>query len=309
MFVMGYISLVNISTVNLNLLVALEALLDERSVTRAARRVGVTQSAMSNSLAQLRATLDDPLFRRSSHGLEPTPRALELSEPVHQGLRLLRGALSTPTFDPKHATRTFVIAASDYVELVLMPPLIRALEREAPGVAIEVRPWGLHEVPSSLSRAEADLMIGFIDRLPPHHHEERLFDEEYVCIVRRDHPRVRARLTLDTYVELDHVLVSQIGSSPGSVDRALAALGKSRRIAARVSHFLLVPTLVASTNLVAAISRRVAAPMAAPLKLRMLPPPLPLPRATISQVWHDQMDNDPGHRWLRALIERLCKTL
>jgi len=309
MFVMLDIHVVNVSSVNLNLLVALEALLEERSVTRAAQRTGVTQPAMSNTLAQLRALFDDPLFRRGAHGLEPTPRALALAEPVRQGLRLLGTALVTPSFDAGSAERTFVIAASDYVEFVLMPPLMRRLARDAPGVRIEIRPWGLHEVPPSLARAEADLMIGFYEEVPRRHRQKLLFDEDYTCIVRKDHPRVGRKLTFDLYLELEHVLVSQRSDSPGSVDRALAAKGKRRRVAARVSHFLMVPMLVARTDLVAAISRRVAEPLARPLGLKMLAPPISLPRGRIGQVWHEQMEGDPGQRWFRALIESVCATL
>ena len=299
----------NIASINLNLLVGFAALLDERSVTRAAKRMGVTQPAMSNTLAQLRLLFDDPLFRRSARGLEPTPRALELAEPVRQGLRLLQGALVAPHFDPARAERTFVLAASDYVEFVLLPPLLQALAREAPGVRIEVRPWGLHSVPDALARAEADLMLGFYDRVPPRHHDTALFSEDYACIVRRGHPKIKDRLTLSDYLALEHVLVSQLGDSPGSVDRALAARGKRRRVAARVSHFLMVPWLVARTDLIAAVSRRVAQAYAAPLKLRIFEPPLSLPRAGIGQVWHEQLDGDPGHRWLRTLIERVCREL
>lgn len=298
-----------LSSVNLNLMVALDALLEERNVTRAARRVGITQPAMSQSLAQLRTLFDDPLFRRVAHGLEPTPRALALAEPVRQGLRLLGAALTTPAFEPRSSQRSFVIAASDYVEFVLLPPLLRALAAEAPGVRIEVRPWGLHEVPRALAQAELDLMIGYYDELPPKHRHTLLFDEEYVCIVRRDHPRVKTKLTLERYLELEHVLVSQRGDSPGSVDRALASRGLSRKIAARVSHFLMVPMLVSRTDLVAALSRRVAVPFTEPLGLRVLQPPLALPRARIGQVWHEQMEADPGHRWLREAIARVSNQL
>jgi DNA-binding transcriptional LysR family regulator len=303
------IDLVNISSVNLNVLVALDALLEERSVTRAARRVGVTQPAMSNTLAHLRTLLDDPLFRRTSHGLEPTPRALSLAEPVRQGLRLFESALSAPSFDPRTAERTFVVAASDYVEFVLMPPLMRRLSELAPRARVEIRPWGLHEVPAALSRAEADLMVGFYGDVPSHHRHEIVFDEEYVCIVRKAHPRVKKRLSLETYLELEHVLVSQRGDSPGSVDRALAAKGRRRRIAARVSHVLMVPMLVARTDFVAALSRRVVAPFAGPLALQVLPPPLPLPRGRIGQVWHEQLENDPAQRWFRSVVRSVCATL
>ncbi len=309
MILMLDIHLVNISSVNLNLLVAFDALLRERSVTRAARRAGVTQPAMSNSLRQLRALFEDPLFRRLRHGLEPTPRALELGVAVHAGLMQLESALAPARFDPKTSQRRFVIAASDYVEFVLLPPLLRRLAREAPGVRVEVRPWGLHEVPEALLRNEVELMIGYYDELPPRHAQARLFDEEYVCIVRRAHPAIGKRLSLQRYLELDHVLVSQRSDSPGSVDRALGAQGLQRRVAVRVSHFLMVPMLVARTDLVAAISRRVAEAFAKPLGLRLLSPPLALPKAHVAAVWHEQMHGEPGHQFLRGAVRSVAAEL
>jgi DNA-binding transcriptional LysR family regulator len=164
-------------------------------------------------------------------------------------------------------------------------------------------------VPQALAKNEASLMLGFYDTLPPKHRATRLFEEEYVCIVRRDHPRVPRKLTLARYLELDHVLVSQRGDSPGSVDRALAKRGKQRRVTARVSHFLMVPMLVAQSDLVAALSRRVAEPFADALGLRLLPPPLPLPRGRIAQVWHEQVDTDPAHRYLRETIAAVASEL
>jgi len=299
----------DLRSVNLNLLAAFDALLEERSVTRAARRMGVTQSAMSGSLAQLRALFEDPLFRRSSRGIEPTPRALALAEPIHAGLRLLELALVPPGFDAKTSARTFVLAASDYVEFVLMPPLLHRLGREAPGVRIEVRPWGLHEVPPTLARGEVDLMIGFYDAVPARHTQRLLFDDSYTCIVRNGHPRIRRKPTLPAWLREQHVLVSQRGESPGSVDRALASRGLQRTVAARVSHFLLVPVLVARTDLVAALSARVAAAFAEPLGLRMFAPPIALPAGRVGQVWHEQMEGDAGHRWLREMIADIARDI
>ena len=151
----------NINAVNLNLLVAFDALFEELSVTGAARRAGVTQPAMSNTLAQLRALFGDPLFVRHRTGLTPTARAKQLAEPIRGGLRLLQGALSGQSFEPSRSTRRFVLAASDYVELVLLPSLLRRVQREAPGVRLQLKPWGLHEVPPELARGEIDLMLGF----------------------------------------------------------------------------------------------------------------------------------------------------
>ena len=292
----------NISGVNLNLLVAFDALFEELSVTRAARRAGVTQPAMSNTLAQLRALFGDTLFVRHRTGLTPTARAHELAEPIRKGLRLLESALTGPRFDPNTSERRFVVAASDYVELVLLPALLRRIAHEAPQVRLALRPWGLHEAPPELARGETDLMLGFYGQLPPHHYEQPLFDDEYVCVVRRRHPTVKGKLTLAKYLRLSHVLVSAHADGMGSVDRALLARGLQRTIGARVSHFLTVPVLVAQTDFVAALDRRVAEVFAGPLGLELFPPPLKLPKGTIGQVWHEQQHADPGHRWLRALI-------
>lgn len=299
----------NITGVNLNLLLAFDALFEELSVTAAARRTGVTQPAMSNTLAQLRALFDDALFLRHRTGLTPTARAKELAEPIRQGLALLQSALRGSSFEPATSERRFVIAASDYVELVLLPGLLRRFAKEAPRARLQLKPWGLHEVPPELARGEADLMLGFYDKLPPRHREQKLFDDEYVCVVRRRHPKVKSKLSLAQYLELSHVLVSARADSPGSVDRALAALGKKRTVGARVSHFLTVPVLVSQTDFVAALDRRVAEVFAAPLGLKLLPPPLKLPKGSIGQVWHEQQEGDPAHRWLRGLIAEVSATL
>jgi DNA-binding transcriptional LysR family regulator len=152
-------------------------------------------------------------------------------------------------------------------------------------------------------------MLGFYGQLPPHHYEQPLFDDEYVCVVRRHHPTVKSKLTLAKYLQLSHVLVSATAEGTGSVDRALLALGKQRTIGARVSHFLTVPVLVAQTDLVAALDRRVAQVFAGPLGLKLFPPPLKLPKGTIGQVWHEQQHADPGQRWLRALIADVARKL
>jgi DNA-binding transcriptional LysR family regulator len=294
---------VNITAVNLNLLVALDALLVERHVTRAARRVGITQSAMSNALKQLRALYDDPLFVRRSRGMTPTPRALALQPTLREGLARLEKTFSPRAFDPTDK-RTFVLAASDYVELVLLPPLLKAIAET--GVRLEVRPWGRHEVPERLAGGEIDLAIGYFGNAPPGHHLQPLFEERFVGLIRQRHRAARARLSLNKWLELEHVVVSE-SSDRTSIDRALAAQGLSRTVGLRVSHFLLVPPLIASTDLVAAISERVAARFAKPLGLRVFPVPLMLPRSRVSMAFHDRFANDPGHVWLRRTIADVAR--
>lgn len=296
------ISSVNITSVNLNLFVAFDALLAERNVTRAARRLGLTQSAVSNALRQLRVVFDDPLFLRRSAGVEPTPRALALAEPVRRGLAAFGAALAPAVFDPRSAERTFVLAASDYVELVLLPPLLERLSREAPKIRLEVIPWGLHEVPPSLARGEVDLMLGYYGKIPPGHRERALFSEEYVGIVRRRHPSVSAKPSLKAWISVPHVLVSQKPGSTTGVDRALAARGLRREVGVRVSHFAIVPSIVARTDYVASLSRRIAVPYAKALGLVTFRPPIALPKSTVGQVWHERLDADPGHAWLRACV-------
>lgn len=228
---------------------------------------------------------------------------------IRRGLGFFDRALSKRSFEPRSESRTFVIATSDYAEFVLLPPLLRRLSREAPSVRLEVRPWGLHQVPPTLARGEADLMIGFYDEIPTHHSQQLLFDESYVCIARKGHPGLGRKPTLKAWLAQKHVLVSQQGNSPGTVDRALAARNLQRTVGARVSHFLLVPTLIAKTDMVAAVNERVATVLADSLGLRVFAPPIPLPKGRIGQVWHEQMTHDPGHQWFRELVAAECAKL
>jgi DNA-binding transcriptional LysR family regulator len=307
MFSMYGILRVNITGTNLNLFVAFDALIRESSVSRAAVRVGITQSAMSNALRQLRAVFADPLFLRGSHGVTPTPRALELAGPVREALRLLELALNPGTFDPMSATQTFTLFASDYVEFVLLPLLLSEMRKLAPNARLQVLPWGQHRVPEELARGQADLMIGYYDSVPPACRELILFEERYVCIVRKGHPQVRKKLTLKTYAALKHVMVSQTAGATSGIDRALADAGYSRDVSVRVSHFMNVPALVAHSDLVASLSRRVALPFAKVHSLRVFDPPLKLRPGRVGMVWHALREEDPAQRWFRNLVTQVCK--
>ncbi len=301
---------VNISAVNLNLFVAFDALLAERNVTRAAARLGLTQSALSNALRQLRQLFDDPLFVRGARGVTPTPRALALEAPIRRGLAALGAALSPPTFDAERVERRFTIAASDHVALVLLPSLLGTIRRKAPGLSIDVVPWGLHYVTPLLEQGRADLMIGFHGKVPPQHAQRELFVEEFTCIARRGHPTIRsAKLTLKAWLAAPHVVVTEKPDSASTVDRALGAKGLRRIVGVRVPHFSVVPRIVAETDFVAALGARIAAAYAKPLGLRTFAPPLALPPGRIGMVWHERWDADPGHTWLRETIAEVSRRM
>lgn len=302
----------NLRDTNLNLLVAFDALLSERSVTRAAERVGLTQPAMSRALGQLRRVFDDPLFVRVSGGVEPTRRAVELREPVRSGLEALSRALDPARdFQPETSHGSFVAAMSDYAELVLLPGLLRRLAERAPGFDLHVVPWGFDEPVAPLQAGEVDLMVGFNQprTLPPGHLELELFEDPFVCIARNGHPRVRSRLTLKAYLELSHIIVRGRRGALGAGDVALAAVGRKRRIGARVPSFFVVPELVAATDMIAAMDSRLAYHFARFLPIRVFKPPIPFPPERTVMVWHARDTTHPAQIWFREQIRELCEEM
>ena len=290
--------------VDLNLVLALDALLAERHVTRAAARLGVTQSAASHALARLRELIGDPLLVRGARGaMVPTPRAEALAPQIHRVLTDLAGALRGETFDPATAKRTFRIGASDYVELVLLPRLMERVSRLAPNVNIWIHSFVNHG-DEELSAGQIDLALGIPQGAAraAGSYEKVLFDESFTCIVRGGHALAGARMTLPRYCESPHLMVAP-RSLPGSfVDTALAELGRARRIALAVPHFLVVPYIIAGTDLVATLPNRVAALFAEMLGLATMPPPIQIPKFQIAAAWHERNHHDAPHRWLREQV-------
>ncbi len=296
----------NIAGVNLNLLPVLDALLTERSVSRAGARLGLSQPAVSNALGQLRALLGDPLLVRRANGMIPTERALALVQPVRAAMAAVEQSLvPPPPFDPATAARDFVIVTNDFVAFALLPRLLARLQREAPGVRLQVRAFQEHVVPPDLVRGDADLVLGFSRALPPGHHGTDLFGDHFVFIARKGHPRVHGRITLATYTKLAHVLVSHEPNARGIVDDALAQRGLSRQVVLRLSHFLLVPAVVAGTDYVAALSEAVARPFARTLPLQVLKMPLPVGTGTVRMIWHERTTGSPAHAWFRGLVQQV----
>jgi DNA-binding transcriptional LysR family regulator len=296
----------NIRDTDLNLLRVLDAVLRERSVTGAASRLGLTQPAVSNALARLRRAFDDPLFVRSPRGMDPTPFAQALAEPVHQALGLVEAALAQRAgFDPESSTRGFRFYMSDIGEIFFLPPLIERVRREAPGVRIETVTLPLADIPAALATGELDVAVGFLPALPPPVRSRRLFRDPYVCMMRTDHPGIRTSLTRRAFVEASHVLVSSMGSGHRVIEEALEKHGITRRIALRVPHFTVLPTVLERTDLLLTIPLRIARALEKEGRLKALKLPVPIPAADIGLHWHERVERDPGNVWLRKMMVEL----
>ena len=293
---------------SLDLLRLFQHLHRERHLTRAARRAGLSQPAMSRALGRLRELFGDPLFVRAAGGMVPTPRAEAIAPEVRTLLDSAKALLQPVSFDPAVLDRTFVIGTTDYLEADLLPALASNLARVAPQVTLSTRPLGdAVSVLESLAAGRFDLIVGPRPTLPSELTSQHLFDDTFVCALREGHPRVGKRLSLERFLELGHVLIAPRGAPGGPVDRALERRGLSRRVAARTQSFLSAPLLVARTDLVLTGPARVLRPLAPLLGLRLLPPPLPLDSFAVHQGWHPRAQNDAAHRWFRTLLASIAR--
>lgn len=301
----------SLDRLDLNLLRVLEALYEERHVTRAATRLGLTQSAASNALRRLRATFQDDLFQRTPTGMEPTALARELAAPVRAALDAVRAAveLNRP-FEPATARDGFVIGMSDYAEFVLAPPLVAQLRERAPEVSTVFRHADRDVALALLDQDRVHLAVGIFPEPPARMTRIVLLRDDFVVLARLDHP-AGGRLDLDGYLSWPHLLVSPVASREGAVDRALAALGRSRMLAAVVSHHLVVAPILQGSTLLCTMARRLARPLATAFGLELLPLPdgLLLPPQPTSLVFHNRYAQRPAHRWLRTLVAETARRL
>ncbi|TMH66655.1 MAG: LysR family transcriptional regulator [Betaproteobacteria bacterium] len=278
----------NVRDVDLNLLRVFDAVLRERGVTPAAAGLGLTQPAVSNALSRLRGVFGDPLFVRTPSGMDATPFARELAEPVRQALALLESALAHgPGFDPPSATRAFRFYMSDLGQIEFLPPLLERVQKQAPGVRLEAVALEVEDIASALAAGALDLAVGFLPGLGPPVGRRALFRDPYLCLMRADHP-VRS-LTKKKFLEASHALVTY-------------------RIALRVPHFTVVPMVLERTDLILTLPARVARVFERRGKLKSLPPPVPIPQAEVAVHWHERFEADPGNRWLREQVIELFGT-
>lgn len=285
---------------DLALLTALDALLDESSVTRAARRLGLSTPAMSHTLARLRERLDDPLLVRAGRSMILTPRAEDLKPRVRDALASAERVFEAPAeLDLARLERTFTISLTDYVLMTLGDTVEATLATEAPGVCLRLLLNAVDDA-DRLRRGESDLAVGIYARLPPEVRTRTLLTDRLVCVVREGHPAVKRRITLKQYARLPHVQVAPRGRPGGYVDSLLEERGLSRRVARAVPFFGAALALAARSDYVLTVSERLARAHADDLGLRVLEPPLPFEPYTLSMVWHPRFDEDLAHRWLRG---------
>ncbi|TBE50883.1 LysR family transcriptional regulator [Rhizobium ruizarguesonis] len=298
----------NLQAVDLNLLVAFDAIMAERSVTRAGARIGRTQPAMSAALARLRQLFQDELFVRSPSGLEPTPRALDLAEPIGKSLRHAQEALAfSGVFDQRSSSASFRLGLSEHPAFVLLPKLLAAIRQAAPNISIDVKGFVARErAVEMLDAGEVDAAVGVPVSSSPRILSRLLFEESFVSIVRADHPAAARGLDLETFVGLDHLLVSPEGDRYGHVDRKLSEFGLRRRLGLTLPQMYAAPAIVAETDLVATLMRGIVEVSDSRARLSIHKPPIELLPVSFALSWHRRNDSHVGQQWFRELIRSVA---
>ncbi|GAA6617120.1 LysR family transcriptional regulator [Scytonema sp. NUACC26] len=301
---------INLLQLDLNLLLVLRALLKERNVTNAGERIGLSQSATSHALGRLREVFNDPLFVRSTKGMMPTPRALELLEPLEKILLDIEQLIQPSVFESKTAQGTIHLAASDYSIVVVLPKVLKLICDNAPHLNLECHHWS-SDILDNLRNGAIDLGLGVLNLPQPSELRfQKLFVEDLVSVVRSDHPIAQTDLTIESFVAWPHASIT-IPNSPTSpimhsplkhVDNALSSLGVKRRVMLKLPHFLAAPMIVSQSDLILTLPRRIAMLYAQYTNLTLLEPPIELGQYDYMQFWHERLDYDQRHIWLRELI-------
>ncbi|MEX8520390.1 MAG: LysR family transcriptional regulator [Leptothrix sp. (in: b-proteobacteria)] len=291
---------------DLNLLVVFNQLLLDRSVSVAAEKLRISQPGVSNSLKRLRTLLKDELFVRTSKGMEPTPYALHLAEPVAYALNAIQTALfKRDAFDPLSSTRTFNLAMTDIGEMYFMPPLMDALSVRAPHIQINTLRPNAVNLRDDMESGTVDIALGLLPNLQAGFFQRRLFRHHYVCLFRRGHPSARSPMTLEQFSQLEHVRVVAAGTGHGEIDDLLASAGVQRRMRLAVPHFIAVGHILQSTDLIATVPERFADRCIEPFGLAKSPHPVALPDIAINLFWHARFNRDPANMWMRQLLVEL----
>jgi DNA-binding transcriptional LysR family regulator len=290
---------------DLELLLVFDEIYKTRNVTRAAENLALPQSTVSLALARLREHFNDRLFSRTAKGMEPTPRAENAIADVRRALEAVQHALlDEPVFNPAGSTREFRICMTDISEIVLLPGLLNYLREHGPGIQVEISKISPSS-PEELTGGSVDLAVGFMPHLEAGFYQQKLFDQHFICLVSKSHPRIRGELSLDALQREDHLLVRTSGTGHAIVDKVLEREGIRRRAALQLPSFLGVARIVAQTELIAIVPYRYGAVMAESEEIQLLPVPVELPTFQVKQHWHERYHADPSNQWLRQVIAHL----
>lgn len=292
---------VDLSSVDLNLLKLFDALVRERSVTRAGLHLGLSQPATSRALGRLRAMLGDRLLVRGRLGLELTPRGEALAGPVSRLLDDVRGIVAPDVFDPARATGRITIAAHDHLSLTVLAGLVARFERHAPGLSLHIAP-PMGDNVGLIEQGSADLALGLFETAPGSLHRRSLYTDDFVGLVRAFHPVLDGGLSLERYLALRHVAVTISGVGESAVDAALSACGHARHVALRVPHFLAGAMLVADSDMILTLPGRLARRLTEKLPLAIVDLPLQVPSVAPAMIWHERVHGDPAHVWVRQQL-------
>jgi DNA-binding transcriptional LysR family regulator len=294
----------NINTLDLNLLRVFDALMTDRNVSAAGSRLGLSQPAMSHALSRLRRQCDDPLFVRTSQGMQPTPYASDLAQPVRSALAMLAAGLEqSNTFDPATSDRQFRIILTDIGQAVFLPPLMQAIGERAPGLRVSVLQFSHDAVSGAMEGGAADLAIGGAPPPSDVYFQQRLVLDRFVAVMRRDHPLAGKPLTVEDYVAAAHASAEPAWYRTGNpLDRALAERKWTRRVQVEFPNFLVLPMLLRSTDLIATVARTLSDTLMSRHEFVTAELPFELPGIEIRQFWHPRFHHDAGIRWLRGFF-------
>lgn len=300
----------HIRKIDLNLLAIFDTIMAEKSVSQAAERLGLTQSAVSQALKRLRHLVGDELFVRTGRGVTPTPRATEIAAPIREALDKVHRALAeTSDFDPRRTDRIFTLTMIPGYEAMVLPRCLSWLATNAPGIGLKVESSAGADLAEDLKQGRLDTAMSFEEYPGPHFRNELLFEDEIVVLARRDHPLVGKKMTRQQYSNLDHVVLQVPMATGTMVTEQLQRIGLKRRVLHEVPTLTSIPDVVAATDLIATLPLRTSRRFIDQLDLQALAPPIPLAPAKIYQVWHARLDGDPAHRWLHRSIRDVCQKL
>ena len=295
-------------SVDFRLLLAFEALIAERHVSRAAAAVGLSQPAMSHALAKLRQQFHDPLLARTSTGFEPTPKALELIEPVREAIRQVDRLFSAgSTFDPSTASESFTMRMGDMNEVLFLPSLLHELEKQAPNITVTVQHLPPSETVRALEASAIDFAVSALIKHSKSVHSLELAKDRMVCVMRKDHPAAAQRLTTRAFLALRHLRIVQSAGDMRFIEEALFRAGLQRRVMATTPHWLAASYLVETTDLVTALSESMVRRLNVDGRFAVRPLPVGGAEFSWRLYWHRRFDARPAHRWIRSLFEQLCK--